>query len=188
MTLLIRQAKPEDLPRLTELFDEAVEWLGQLGHDQWQYGTEGRKRVIQQIELDITAGTVWVAVVNAHGKNEIVATITLDERADPELWAGCDDNDNALYAHRMIVARSMKGKSIGSALLDWAGRKAEANGKQWLRLDAWARNHDLHRYYRREGFSHLKTTHFSHRGSGALFQRPAQSQRRTAEPLIEFSR
>jgi len=60
-------------------------------------------------------------------------------------------------------------------MLDWASGRAGAAGKQWLRLDAWSRNADLHRYYERRGFQPVRLLRFDHRGSGALYQRPAGS-------------
>lgn len=68
----------------------------------------------------------------------IIATITLNAYADPEFWTAADDPDDALYVHRMAVARSASGQEIGSALLDWAARHVVDAEKKWLRLDAWA--------------------------------------------------
>ena len=58
-------------------------------------------------------------------------------------------------------------------MLDWASRRAAAAGKRWLRLDAWASNTKLHDYYLGEQFKMVRLLQFPHRGSGALFQRPA---------------
>jgi len=73
-----------------------------------------------------------------------------------------------------LVARFVPPCSTGraGALARW---RAGAAGKQWLRLDAWSRNADLHRYYERRGFQPVRLLRFDHRGSGALYQRPAGS-------------
>lgn len=114
---------------------------------------------------------MWlVRYTRAH---DAIATITLDERADPELWQQRDDPTGALYAHRMVVMRAEAGKGLGSSMLDWASRRAAMVGKKWLRLDVWATNSKLQDYYVNEGFENVRTLRFAHRGSGALFQRPA---------------
>ncbi|MGH3798459.1 MAG: GNAT family N-acetyltransferase [Pseudonocardiaceae bacterium] len=163
MTLCL--AGPSDTQRVIALYREAVSWLAAQGLDQWQNmpGVEAR------IAADIGAREVW-GVRNDNG--EITATIKLDSRADPELWQPEDDPAAALYAHRMLVARSEAGRGIGSAMLDWASQRAAEADKPWLRLDAWASNERLHEYYRREGFELVRLLRFPHRGSGALFQRP----------------
>jgi ribosomal protein S18 acetylase RimI-like enzyme len=115
---------------------------------------------------------VWI--VERHSR--AVATITIDTTAEPELWHHSSDPDDALYVHRMIVTRTEAGRGLGAALLDFAAQQATAAGRAWLRLDAWATNTKLHDYYRGQGFTHLRTTYYAHRGSGALFQRPAHTQ------------
>lgn len=73
MTFLIRRATPHDSPRLSELFNEAAERLGQAGYDQWQYGPEERERVRQQMESNIAIGSVWVVVSSDQLKDETIA-------------------------------------------------------------------------------------------------------------------
>lgn len=170
MSLTIRRAQPEDLGAVAQLLTEAAAWLAELGTDQWQEPVTGRRR--DRIAAGIDAGDVWV--VDRAG--EIVATITIDERADPEFWQPADDPGSALYAHRMVVARREAGNELGTALLDFAGQLATAAGRAWLRLDAWSSNTALQDYYRQQGFEHIRTQRYAHRGSGALFQRPASVQ------------
>ena len=56
-------------------------------------------------------------------------------------------------------------------MLDWAADLAAGRGLTWLRLDAWRTSDRLHAYYRRHGFTHMRTVDLPHRGSGAIFQR-----------------
>lgn len=181
MTFTIRRADSADVDAVLALVTEAAQWLGERGSDQWQY-PEQRHRV--SIARTTARSEVWVVTDDS---DTIVATITINEYADPEFWKPDDDSGDALYVHRMAVARTAAGHEIGSALLDWAARQAVDTGKKWLRLDAWANNTELHNYYRRRGFQHVRTLHFSHRGSGALFQRPATVQFSTGPRLIEHA-
>lgn len=179
MTLTIRRAQASDLDAALTLVMDAVQWLHQQGSDQWQYPVERHRLALTRTTA---RGEVWIVTDDPH---TAVATITLNGYADPEFWTPADDPADALYVHRMAVARTASGHGLGSALLDWAARQAVNAGKKWLRLDAWAENRALHDYYRRCGFHHVRTLHLDHRGSGALFQRPATTQLGRGPRIIE---
>jgi GNAT superfamily N-acetyltransferase len=181
MTLTIRRATSADIDAVLALVIQAAQWLADRGSDQWQY-TEERHRL--SIARTTARGEVWI-VKDPNGT--AVATITINGYADPEFWSTADDPADALYVHRMAVTRTARGREIGSALLDWASRQAVDAGKKWLRLDAWACNTALHDYYLQRGFQNVRTLHLAHRGSGALFQRPATTQLGTGPRLIEHA-
>lgn len=162
----IRRATPADLDAVAVLLEKAAGWLAERGSDQWQ-GPAIRRR--EYVERDIAEETVHV--VEADG--QVVATITVDTFADADFWKPDDDVKSALYVHRMAVSRDLAGKGLGGAMLDFAGRLAVAEGKEHLRLDAWRTNTDLHAYYLGQGFELVRIENLGHRGSGALFQRPA---------------
>jgi ribosomal protein S18 acetylase RimI-like enzyme len=179
MTLTIRRATPTDVDAVLGLVTEAARWLAERGSDQWQYPTERHRLAIERATA---RGEVWVI---SDDTAAILATITLNGHADLEFWTAEDGPSDALYVHRMAVARAVSGQGIGSAMLDWAARQAVEAGKKWLRLDAWANNNALHDYYRSSGFQAVRLLHFAHRGSGALFQRPATMQLGARPHLIE---
>lgn len=170
MILTIRRAIAADVDAVLGLIIEAARWLAERGSDQWHYTAERHRLAIERATA---RGEVWVLRDSA---GTVVATITLNGYADPEFWTAEDDPADALYVHRMAVARTATGQEIGAALLDWAARQTVDAGKKWLRLDAWANNTALHDYYRSQGFQPVRLLHFAHRGSGALFQRPATMQ------------
>ncbi|MEU6669550.1 GNAT family N-acetyltransferase [Streptomyces sp. NPDC046727] len=159
----IQAARPGDLEQVEALWMEARRWLAGRGLDQWQYPPR-RWRWVEAIE----AGDCHL-VLRA---GRPVATITVDERADPEWWSA-DDPSSALYVHDLAVSRAVAGQALGARLLDWASALAARRGKRWLRLDAWKTNGPLHRYYLEQGFALLRIVDLPHRNSGALFQRPA---------------
>jgi hypothetical protein len=112
---------------------------------------------------------VWI--VERHGRP--VATITIDTTADPELWHHSNDPDNALYVHRITgwsspATRPAKG-SAPRCSTSPAGKPPRPD-EPGSGSNAWATNTKLHDYYRSQGFTHLRTTYYAHRGSGALFQ------------------
>jgi GNAT superfamily N-acetyltransferase len=100
------------------------------------------------------------------------ATITVNRWANPDLWTPEETAEPALYAHKLTVAGAYAGHGLGGELLDWAGTRAAAAGDRWLR-DVWTTNLQLQDYYRRLGFTHVRTVALTHNPSEALFQRPA---------------
>jgi GNAT superfamily N-acetyltransferase len=165
-TLTIRKAEPTDLDSLEELRAEAVTWLASKGLDQWQPG-QPRVPTRKTTAAAIARGACYLAYDQ---DNEVVGTITVDDRADPEFWTPDERAERALYVHRMMVPRKAAGIGIGSRLLQWAYSRAAVTGCRWLRLDAWKTNTVLHQYYLSQGFSPVRTIDLAHRGSGSLFQ------------------
>lgn len=172
--MIIRRAAADDLPAVTALIGEAAAWLAGRGVDQWRT-PPGPDR----IEVSIKAGDVWIL---RHADTP-AATVTLDDYGDPEFWEPHAAGD-ALFMHRLAVARTHTGRGIGAALVEWCAEQAWQRGKWWLRWDAWKTNPGLLAYYRRLGAEHVRTVDLAHRSSGALFQVPARPMSVTARALI----
>ncbi|MFJ9460358.1 GNAT family N-acetyltransferase [Kitasatospora sp. NPDC101447] len=149
------------------LLIEASEWLASRGSDQWQFPPR-RDRLLSAMDR----GECFLAYCDG----EPIATLTVDGMADPEFWEPGDRPDEALYVHRMAVARKASGRDAGGALLSWAVDRAAAAGKRFLRLDAWKTNPGLHRYYLSQGFSLVRVVDLPHRSSGALFERAVRGR------------
>lgn len=173
MNLTIRLATSDEIDTVVALHREATEWLKSKGLDQWQPRPDG-KQTPERVRAAIARSIERQECYLAFDDGEPVGTITVDTYADPEFWTDEDQPDQALYVHRMIVRRSHAGRGIGEVLLNFAGQLAAKSDRRWLRLDAWRTNTALHDYYRRMGFQHVRTLEYPHRGSGALFQRPAK--------------
>lgn len=161
----IRSARPDELDVVLDLFHEAAVWLAARGLDQWQRGPR-----TERIRQDIEAGAVFLVV--DQDTDEVVGTLTIDTRADPDFWTDADDPKSALYLHRMIVSPRHHGRRIGEAMTTWAEHFGAALGYRWLRLDAWRTNPALIDYYASRGWQHVRTVEPPWRESGALFQRP----------------
>lgn len=161
----IRRAGPDDVETVAWLWNEAAQWLKERGLDQWQYPVR-----THAIEAAVSAGNCWLVHNNT---GQPIATVTLDDDADPRLWKPYEDPDQAFYVHRLVVRQTARQHELGSAVLDWASQRAKSAHKRWLRLDAWTSNRDLHQYYLGRGFTHVRTVAAPDIVSGALFQRPA---------------
>ncbi|WP_449063273.1 GNAT family N-acetyltransferase [Planomonospora algeriensis] len=159
-----RRADAADLPGVLALLARTAAWLNGRGVRQWPAGGFPAERITPLIER----GDMYLL----DGEDGPIATVALDGHADPEFWTAQDDPASALYVHKLAVARGCSGRGLGEALLDWAGLRAVAAGRRWLRLDCAKENRRLQDYYRRQRFTHLRTVDLPHRASGALFQRP----------------
>jgi GNAT superfamily N-acetyltransferase len=168
-TLTTRRAEPADLAAVEGLRQEAADWLAGKGLDQWQPGQPRIGSVARTLEA-IERGECYLT----YDGDELVGTITIDDRPDAEFWTEAERAEPAVYLHRMVIARRYAGRDLGVVLLDLAENVASRAGASWLRLDAWKTNTALHRYYMDQGFEHVRTVDLPHRGSGALFQRPVR--------------
>jgi len=161
----IRRATEADIQTVADLWNESSEWLRGAGLDQWQYPVR-----FPGIRAAVHSETCWI-VEDPPG--EPVGTVTLDDDADPELWTPLDKPGQALYLHRLVVRSKLRGRDLGSAIVDWASVRAQSLGKAWLRLDAWTTNDQLHRYYLDRGFRLVRIVPGASSGSGAAFEREA---------------
>ncbi|MBV2367127.1 GNAT family N-acetyltransferase [Streptomonospora nanhaiensis] len=160
----IRLAEAADLDALIALRIESETWLHAAGIQQWV----DRERGIRNLREGVAAGVTYV--VDDGGT--VAATLTLNG-PDRDFWTDEDDPENALYLYKFIIGPAHRGTGLGDALLDWACAEAEGRGKALLRLDCWRENKSLQRYYLDRGFHHVRTVQVAGRGSGALFERPA---------------
>lgn len=179
--LALRRAEPTDLPGVLSLLADTAEWLHGLGIRQWPRGGFGPERIEPLIdERVLYVLDDELSYLDPDVEPRPVASIAVDGNADPEFWTPADAPGDALYVHKLAVARPWAGQGLGDALLDWAGGMTYASGRSWLRLDCSKDNPGLQNYYRRRGFHHLRTVNLAHRASGALFQRPADDTLVTA--------
>jgi GNAT superfamily N-acetyltransferase len=139
--LEVRPAGPDDLPAVHRLLDEAAAWLLRRGIDQWPSPSPRGPT-----ERALAERTLWVGTRDGRP----VATMRL-VRSDPEVWG--DDARPALYVHRLAVERAARG--CGVEMLRRAARTAAQEGCAVLRLDCWAGNGRLRRYYADAGFRHV---------------------------------
>ena len=168
--MLIRPANLGDVPRLLSLRDEAARWLASKDSDQWARDWPDPETMVDTIRRSVATGQTWCVETD----NRVIATIALDNSVFPGLWTPVELAQPACYAHRMIVTRDHTGTGLGAELLDWAATHTAIAGASWLRVDVWTTNTKLQDYYRRQGFTHVRTVSHNDYPSGALFQRAVE--------------
>ncbi|MCX4826442.1 GNAT family N-acetyltransferase [Streptomyces sp. NBC_01142] len=166
--MIVARAETADIPRLIQFRVDAANWLRDQGSDQWS--TPYPPELLTE---SVLAGEAFLFRPSPSAPP--VATVTLDQRAEPALWTEDEIREPSFYVHKLTLARPGGGDRLGARILDWCGDQAARSGMKWLRLDAWTTNPRLHGYYERLGFTHVRTVNGpAAYGSGWVAQRPAE--------------
>lgn len=173
MTVQIRPAALDDLNLICLLRLQRASWLAARGSDQWSTDASGLSidYFAQAVGRALTGGETWIAEVDGAP----AGTITVNDRADEQLWTATELADS-LIVHYLIVDLRFAGLGVGRQLLTHAAALTRARGRHWVRLDAWTTNSDLHAYYRQAGFQLVRVAGPDSRSpSCALFERHIDS-------------
>ncbi|QVI21872.1 GNAT family N-acetyltransferase [Nocardia tengchongensis] len=166
----LRRARVADLGTITRFRLQRTNWLAARGSDQWTRAGRGLpiETFVRSVAHAVRQGETWIAEV----EGEPAGTITVNDRADENLWSPGELAD-AVIIHYMIVDLRFTGNRVGEALLAHAAQLAHRRRRGWVRLDAWTTNEDLHAYYLRAGFRLARIAGPEATGpSRALFERP----------------
>jgi ribosomal protein S18 acetylase RimI-like enzyme len=161
-------AVPEDVAEARALMADVTTWLLDRGIRQW---TEAPPT--EYLQEKVRRGELYVARYGA----QIVGILSL-HWADPETWGARPDD--AGYVHNLAVHRAFAGYEIGRRLLEWAEGQIAAAGRLYVRLDCWAENPALIRYYEQTGYVHQSLVEFSS-WRGCLFEKAVGPHAAVAE-------
>jgi GNAT superfamily N-acetyltransferase len=131
----------EAVPEVHMLICEAARWLIDRGEPLW--GDEETSG--EELERVARAGELVVARSHA----DLCACMYLHNE-DRVFWPDVPPGE-ALYLHRLAVARHYAGRGVSLTMLDWAAREARRTGRDFLRLDCEPRP-KLLALYQRAGF------------------------------------
>lgn len=160
------------MPSIIGLIDDAARWLRtEKNSDQWQRPWPDETSRDQRIRRGIKVARTWM-VENDDG---LVGTVSFGRGGNKKLWTLRERNQPAVYVSRLILSRRHAGEGIGADLIDWAGQRGVTGwGAEWIRVDVWTSNEALQAYYKRQGFTHLRTWKFNDPWdypSAAVFQK-----------------
>lgn len=145
--LEIRLAAPADLEDVLNVIDDAAAWLQSIGvTEQWPASFSADPAWVARFQRWIGEGRVYCA---RDGAGAAAGCFRLMP-SDLHIWG--DDTGGYLYLHSLAVRRSAAGDGVAAAMLGWAREYAASQGAEELRLDCWAGNERLVRYYADAGF------------------------------------
>src|SRR5579884_2851772 len=139
--LAIARAGMEAVPDVYALIREVAQWLIDRGDALWGEEETSRDELVRVAQAgELITGRVA-------GK---LATCMYLHHEDRVFWPESRPGE-ALYVHRLGVARHFAGAGFSYAMLDWALREARRMGRSFVRLDCEPRP-KLLALYRKAGF------------------------------------
>jgi GNAT superfamily N-acetyltransferase len=160
---------------LIDLIEEAARWLRGRDTDQWAEPWPDRRGRDERVRRGVELGQTWIV----WDGDVPAATMTISPRANPDVWRDKAE-DAAVYIHRLVVSRAYAGLGLGGVMIDWAvQRELRTRRVDWVRVDVWTTNADLHDYYERQGFIRCGSCPDPRYPSGALFQKAADDALKT---------
>ena len=182
----IALATTEDFDTVLGLIDDAATWLRTKDTDQWEAPWPDPAARDARVTRGLAGGKTLIV----WDGNVAAATVTLTPKLNPKVWSRpactCDLGERAVYAHRLITARSHAGWGLGAQLIDWAGLGARSDyGARWIRIDVWSTNSALHDYYRGAGFEPCGVCEDPDYPSGRLFQKRTARIEAADTPLLD---
>jgi GNAT superfamily N-acetyltransferase len=158
LNLRVCRATERDFKIVVGLINTAAKWLRTKDTKQWRRPWPTRKARNARVRKGLQLRTTWLAWTRDPdlGRDVAVATITLDNTANPIVWNKDEAAEPAAYVNRLVVDRKYAGRGVGADLLNWAASEAASRfGAEWIRIDVWTDNEALHKYYERQGFERV---------------------------------
>jgi len=140
----ITHTQINDLEKVYELFDKSVEYQTQHGYPDWRHYDQNA------ISHDIDQGNHYKISTD----NQIAIVFSV-RYADKIIWRERDKGD-AVYLHRIVVNPMFKGRRLFGEILAWAVDHCKEKGLQYVRMDTWADNPNLIKYYQGFGFEFVE--------------------------------
>lgn len=143
MTMQILPATLDDTQRIYDLFEKAIRFQKQHNYIGWTVYDKSA------INTDIATGRLYEVISGT----DVIGIFTLYD-ADPLIWQEKEKAD-AVYFHRLILNQDFKGHKLFRIVLDWLMGYADAHQRRFIRMDTWAENEKLIRYYKGYGFTNV---------------------------------
>lgn len=159
-------AGPADLKDVMSLLNQRIEWLRDIGSDQWNTGRTFENRMVNAISRRET----WLL----RDEGDAIATLSLSTEGDPDFWTPQELQEDALYLGKMASSLDRRGENLGRLMLSWSRNWAARRGANFVRWDVWRTNKNLQNYYRSSGARYVRTEDVADRWSGSLFEIDAQ--------------
>lgn len=163
----IRPAVPADTATVWAVLHGVASWLHSRGCDQWPH--DSPSLTMERLGAQIKRGETYLV----YEDDDPIATVAVTGEGDREFWTERELARPSWYGSKAAVVRRCAGEGIGELLWRWVGDRAAQAGAELVRVDVWLTNSDLHDYYARTGWAHVRTVALPGRRSGVLFERAA---------------
>lgn len=129
-----------DLGFIYGMFDDAIIYQTKNGFPVWP---DYDKEVLKN---DIKNKNQFKILIN----NSIACIFSICYH-DKVVWREKDQQD-AIYLHRIVVNPKFKGQKLFGKVLEWGKNKSKEMNLKFIRMDTWADNPTIIKYYESFGF------------------------------------
>lgn len=153
--LKVRQAAPEDLPAVLDVYDGVIElFQAQTGNMGWRKGVYPTEADFQKA---IRAGTLYVGELEGTLAAGMIVTQGTDASYSGAPWRVDAPDEKTAVIHTLGVSPAFAGRGLALEMVEGAAALARERGWRALRLDVLKENEPAHRLYRRAGFRYICT-------------------------------
>ena len=138
--ITIEQANKESIGIVSKILTEAALWLKSIEQPLWP---------VEEVSVD----AIFRDMPNYYicfADRRAAGTVRY-QLEDPAFWPEISDGKSA-FIHKLAVCREFAGKSISTALLNWAVNSTRSKGRHFLRVDFDPARYSLKRFYEGFGF------------------------------------
>ena len=136
----IEHTTEEDLEFVFWLFEQAIAYQKQKQYNIWKNYDKDLLR------SEVKNKTQYKIVINQ--KTALIFSVVYDDKL---VW-GEHDKDDSIFLHRIVVNPEFKGLRLFGVVLDWSIKHAQSLNRSFVRMDTWASNGNIIKYYESFGF------------------------------------
>jgi len=144
MDYTVTNAVAADLPRIYQLFEEAILFQQQNHYTGWP----SYDKVF--IAEDVKNKLLYKLI--QQGQISCIFSVCY---SDVLIWRQMEKGD-AIYLHRVVVNRAIKQAKVFGEVLQWAINQAREKQLKYIRLDTWAENEKIVAYYKSYHFDFIE--------------------------------
>ena len=137
----IENTNSTDLEFIFELFDQSILYQEKKGFPVWRNYDKAT------LVNDVNSGNQYKATID--GQVAIVFSVCYSDKI---IWREMETGDS-IYLHRIVVNPLFKGQRLFGRVLDWSIGHAKQKKLSFIRMDTWAEDTQIKKYYEGFGFS-----------------------------------
>lgn len=142
MQIQVLNSLPEDIDTIFQFYDMAVAYQKKVFNKHWQ----GFSNVL--VVAEIAENRQYKILVD--GEVACIFAVTFNDQL---IW-GEKDHDS-IYIHRIVTHSAFRGYSFVKEIIKWAKEYAADHDIKFIRMDTWADNEKLLKYYTSCGFDYV---------------------------------
>jgi len=127
-----------------ELFEHSITYQEQHGFPVWK--NYDKAAIIRDIDhghqYKIVSGSTLALVFSVAYRDAVI-------------WRHMDQGQS-VYLHRIVVNPAFKGQRLFGQVVDWSKHHIRERGLTSIRMDTWAANPNIIRYYESFGFERVE--------------------------------